>query len=282
MVETVVIDRSAETAGPTLEESAKALGIDPAQVDSTATEQTAPEKPAVPDFVPEKFRNAEDPLKAMADAYAELEKKLSKGEKDKAPAERNEPEAEDETKTEDDPEKTAEEVAQEAADKAGLDLNQLSDKYWENGSLEEGDYEALEKAGYPKHLVDQFIDGQKALVELQRQTVFAQVGGEENYGEMINWARDNFTEAEVAAFDKAVNGDDMNTVLMAVKGLKARYEAEAGFEPARTVTGGRNRGDGSVYESVAELQEDMRNPKYGADPAFRKRVEEKLARSSIL
>lgn len=282
MVDTVVIDRSAETAGPTLEESAKALGIDPAQVDASVAEQTAPERPAVPEYVPEKFRNAEDPLKAMADAYAELEKKLSKGQKNEAPTERKESEAEGETADEDAAEQTVEEAAQEAVEKAGLDLDKLSEKYWETGALEDSDYTALEQAGYPKHMVDEFIEGRRAVVELQRQSVFAQVGGEENYSSMINWARDNLTDTEIVAYDKAVNGDDMNTVLMAVKGLKARYEAEAGIEPARTVTAGRARVDGSVYESIAELQEDIRNPKYSTDPAFRKRVEVKLARSPIL
>lgn len=283
MVDTVVIDRSAENAAPTLEESAKALGIDPTKVDETATEQTATEAPAVPEYIPEKFRNAADPFKAMADAYAELEKKQGKTEnKADAPAEKtDEQEADDEGEAEGDPSE-AEQAAKDAADKAGLDLNALSDKYWENGSLEDADFEALEKAGYPKHLVEQFIEGRVALVNAQRNTVFSEVGGEDAYNSLTDWARDNLTEAEISAYDKVVNGNDMNAVLMAVKGLKARHEAEAGFEPARAVTGARTRGDTSVYESIAQLQADMGNSKYQNDPAFRAKVEAKLARSSIL
>jgi hypothetical protein len=64
--------------------------------------------------------------------------------------------------------------------------------------------------------------------------------------------------------------------------LKARYEAKRGVEPQRTLEGRKSNAGTDRYESVAELQEDMRNPKYAKDPAFRSRVEQKLARSDIM
>lgn len=269
----VSIDTSNDAPQPTLEELA-------AKMDEQApppAEETNEERPA---WLPEKFKSAED----MAAAYAELEKKLGAKSAEK-PAEENPPvntNAEEAGEDQDaDPDQTVEEQAQEAADKAGLDLEELSAKYFENGALEEGDYEALEKAGYPKYLVDQFIAGQEAQAALIEMQVFNSVGGEADYKAMLTWAGEELTPGEVNAFNKAVNSNDMDEVMAAVKGLKARFDATVGFEPTRQI-----KADGkateSVYRSVAELQRDMGDPRYKTDPAFRKDVENKLGRSNIM
>jgi hypothetical protein len=41
-------------------------------------------------------------------------------------------------------------------------------------------------------------------------------------------------------------------------------------------------GNLSIYELYKKLKEDMKNPMYDKDPAFRKKVETKLSRSNIL
>jgi len=70
--------------------------------------------------------------------------------------------------------------------------------------------------------------------------------------------------------------------LSAVRSLKSRYEEANGSEPKTTVTGKTGRATLSRYESIAELQKDMSDPRYQKDPAYRKRVEDKLGRSNIL
>jgi hypothetical protein len=70
-------------------------------------------------------------------------------------------------------------------------------------------------------------------------------------------------------------------VKQAVLGLKARREAVVGFEPQRTV-GGNAKPVADVYESIAQLKADMNKPDYKRDPAFRAKVEQKLARSNIM
>ena len=37
-----------------------------------------------------------------------------------------------------------------------------------------------------------------------------------------------------------------------------------------------------VFKSVAQVTEAMNDPRYSKDPAFRKEVEDKLARSSVI
>lgn len=253
-----------DTSEPSLIDQAKAAGIDVGNIDPTRTGQVADTKPTEP--IPDE----EDP--------------------DRVDTEEGDDEVTDDTTDDSDVDTDAEELsdeeakdeAEDATKKAGLDLNEVVERYYANGEqLDEKDYEALEKANYPKALVDQFIEGRKAVVEAQRQTVFATVGGEKVYTNITNWARDNLSEKEIAAYNTAVNSNNMDDVLMAVKGLKARYSEGRSVPPQKRVAG-RSSPAPSVYTSLTDLKADMANPRYSSDPVFRSKVEAKLARSNIL
>lgn len=260
----VSVDTSAEIVQPSLEEEA-------AKYDTPAPEEERP------GWLPEKFKSPED----LAKAYSELEKKLgSRNPKaeDEAPAAEDNAEAEAEA-----PEANeAEAQAREVAENAGLDFDALASKYWETGGLEDADYDMLQSKGIPKAMVEQFIAGQEALRARTEQEVFSSVGGEDTYKSMISWAGDNLSKDEQIAYNRAVNSGDPNMVMMAVKGLQARYTAEVGFEPSRSVTGENTKATATVYRSLAELQKDMADPRYAKDPAFRDDVVRKLERSDIM
>lgn len=264
----VSIDTSNDNPQPTLEELAAKMDEQASPASEENPDAASDERP---EWLPEKFKSVED----MAKAYSELEKKLSSGTKDTTePTEEEPPENTD-------GEENPEEQAAEAVEKAGLDLDDLSSKYWENGKLDDSDYEALEKAGYPKHIVDQFIKGQEAQASLIEQQVFNTVGGEEDYKAMVSWAGEELSPGEVKAFNKAVNSGDIDEVMAAVKGLNARYAASVGFEPTRQIKADGKGATAATYRSVAEMQRDMSDPRYRTDAAFRKDVEQKLARSNI-
>jgi hypothetical protein len=273
MVESITIDKSNDTPEPTLEEQARAAGIDPTGIDPTATSQTAEPRPA---WLPPKFKTPAD----MAAAYAELERKQSSQKTAEPQPDSNEAEdvEEDDDKTED----NNEEVEKTVEKATGLNFDELATEFWSNNeTLADERYEQLEQAGIPRSYVDAFIEGQKAIVNQTRNSVFTAVGGEGNYEKMLTWAAKSMSEAEVNAYNDAVNGNDMNKVMLAVNGLKARYETQVGFEPTREI-GGKTKASNDVYESIAQLQTDMSNPKYYKDEAFRARVEAKLSRSDIL
>lgn len=262
----VSIDTSQATPQPTLEEEA-------AKYDTPASEDNQSE--TRPEWLPEKFKSAED----LAKAYSELEKKLGSKPKEEA-----KPEAKSETKkdTSDSEETEPEKAARDAAENAGLNFDDLSAKYWDKGTLDDSDYAALEKSGIPKNIVDQFIAGQEAILNTTRSQVFESVGGEDTYVAMTEWAAENLSEAEIDAYNRAVNSNDLSMVQMAVKGLKAQYAASEGFEPKRNVTGGNAKKGADVYRSIAELEKDINDSRYKNDPAFRRDVESKLARSDIM
>lgn len=275
--ETVTIDLSAAKQEPSLEEQAKAAGIDVEGIDPNATAQTAKSEKILG-----KFENYD----ALEAAYKELEKKLGTPHElvEDTTAQRTEPEAKTETKTETNTADTQQQQnAEEAVTKAGLDLNEVSQRYWDNGEkLDPADYEKLDKAGYPKGIVDQFIEGVNASRTLARQAVFNTVGGEENYTSMLEWAKASFSTDEVRAYNDAVNSGDQAKTMFAVNGLKARYEATNGNEPTNTVAARAGRADGGRFDSIAQLMEAMRDPKYNSDPAYRRTVEQKLSRSDIM
>lgn len=275
MAEEHVKDLVEANPNPTLEEEAAALEAE------ASTEVT----PAIP----EKFmRDGKPDYEALAKAYSELEKKQS-GKKDETnTTEEESPEPEGDTskdegdKSEGDESDTPDEdAARKAVDAAGLDFDALSKEYWDTGKLDESSYTKLESKGIPRHLVDGFIRGQEAIIAQTKSAVFNEVGGEESYDSMITWASENLNPAEVAAYDAAVNSGDMNQITLAVKGLKARYDASEGVEPKVNIGGTTSKAN-DTFKSWAQVQKAMNDPRYSNDPAYIASVEAKLGRSGDL
>jgi len=256
----VSLDTSKDVQQPTLEEEA-------AKYDDPPTSEGSDEER--PEWLPEKFKSAED----LAKAYSELEKKLGSNQNKPEPTEEAAQADTDDTVVE------ADTTAEKAVAEAGLDLNELSQKFWDKGELDTEDYSALETKGIPKTLVDEYIALKTAQFE---NTIMSTVGGRDAYNSMIGWASDSLSQSEIDAYNRAVNSGDVNMANMATKGLQARFKAEAGFEPSRTVKGENVSATAEVYRSLAELQKDMSDPRYQKDSAFRKDVERKLERSDIM
>lgn len=219
-----------------------------------------------------KFKSQED----LAKAYSELEKKLGA----KPPTTPEAKPADPAVKVEEGTPPAKPEDAAKALEGAGLDYTAFSAEFAEKGELSADSYAKLEKSGIPRNMVDAYIAGQQALVTQQRNEVFQVAGGEQNYASAVEWAKTNMTTEEKASFNSVVNGGDMNATKLAVQGLMARYQAAEGREPDLT-GGSTHTGDADGYSSWAEVMRDMAKPEYNSDPAYRKKVENKVARSSI-
>ena len=197
---------------------------------------------AKPEWLPEKFNSPEE----MAKAYGELENKLGQPN-----PETPEPVKEDT--------KSDMEIADKAVESAGLDMGTLQQEFDTTGTLAETSYEALQKAGIPKDYVDQFIAGQNAVKASQEGEVKGLVGGDEGYSEMTSWAGGNMSAEEKTAYNSQVNSGDLETVKLAVLGLKARYEQANGSEPNLV----------------------MNDVRYSKDPAYQASVKQKIANSKL-
>jgi hypothetical protein len=266
MVDTVIVNSSTPTEDPA---HAQAMidKIDAANAVPPTDGETPPSDPQTedrPQWLPEKFKSPED----MAKAYAELESKLGK------PADPTPPV---------DPSATppADQVADELATK-GLDLNNFSQEFNTKGELSAESYDALEKAGYPRNIVDQYIDGQKAQAALYESEVKSIAGGDKSFAEMVDWAKANLTPAEIQAYNNAIDSRDPNQAKLAVSGIYAKFASARPTEPSLFKGNTASALSSDSYESIAQMQKDMANPDYAKDPAFRAKVERKLARSNIL
>jgi hypothetical protein len=72
----------------------------------------------------------------------------------------------------------------------------------------------------------------------------------------------------------------MSAVKMAVSGLHARYSTTEGREP-KLIGGRAPKGNTDKFESTAQLVAAMSDPRYSNDPAYQRKVQDKLGRSSI-
>lgn len=215
-----------------------------------------------------KARNEGKDLEAI---YKELESGLGK-----QPSPDEEPQ--------DAPKESSDQEQVEAAlEKAGLNFEEFSQEFQENGELSEESYEKLQKAGLPKEIVDTYIEGMKALAQQQFQEIYSITGGEEGYKAMIEWAASNLSENEKEAFNRAVMGD-LTQAKFAVEALHVRYTKSNGEPPKGLVQGQppSTRDSVGVYRSLEEMKRDMADPRYHSDPAFRADVHKKLERSNIL
>jgi vacuolar-type H+-ATPase subunit H len=235
----------------------------PAAGQQDHTEQTE-QRPA---WLPEKFNSPED----LAKAYDELQKKLGQAPQE---AQQGTDEATEKAQTE------TQQAAEKAVEQAGLDMSALESEVVENGTLSDKSFEALEKAGISREMVERYIEGQRALGEAVQSRLTAHVGGKEVLDGMLQWAATNLDRAEAEAFNQTVGGNEAQARI-ALDGLKAKYVAANGQPPANPVGGSRAAAGAPGYESLAQMQKDMSDPRYSTDPAFRQQVEAKLARSSV-
>ena len=162
--------------------------------EGTSTE----DKEIRPDWLPEKFTNAQE----LAKAYGELEKQFSARPKEEVKEGVKIPEP-----------------SKEVEGKRVSSLDKFYDEYAEKGTLTEDSYKQLAKQGLDKQLVDGYIEGQKALADNHTKSIHDVVGGTERYGELIDWASKNLSEAEQKTFNNLVDGGNVDEAKFAVQGL---------------------------------------------------------------
>lgn len=234
-----------------------------------------PQPASIPDYIPEKFRKAEDPIKALAEAYDAAVKKIGQ-----PPAqEQKKPDTEGDKKP-DNPLAIEQKAAEDALANVGLNFDDFANEFAQSGALAPESYEKLEKAGIPRDYVDAFIEGQAARAEAIRYQVLSEVGGEQGFAKMSEWAAKSLTKAELDAYNAAVDNPDVNVKRLAVQGLYSRYTTSVGTEP-NLVGGSVSGSKGDVFRSTNEVVAAMSDPRYGSDPAYTKDVTEKLGRSDV-
>ena len=207
-----------------------------------------------PEWLPEKFKTPED----LAKSYSELEKKLSQP-------------------SEDEPQQEAE--ATETEQSPAPQFDKYAEEFASSGELSADSFSELEKMGYPKEMVETYIQGLQATQSADANTVMELAGGQEGYKDLTDWARENMAEAELNVYNQMVESNTDNAKV-AVEWLMSRREAAGDVEP-NLLSGKSGSPQRDEFRSTAEVVSAMKDPRYHEDPAFRRDVEEKLARSSV-
>jgi len=232
-----------------------------------------------------KYKSVQD----LEQAYKELQAKMSRGEtvEPEADDDDGEPEAEAEEATTGSAREIYGDLIGGKLDEAGIDFGDMNTRWQQSGTLESGDYEQLAEAGFDRSMVDAYLSGLQykasqdtALTTKEVTSIKASLGGEAEYTKMIEWAGSALSPDEVEGFNQIINTQPMSAVKMAISGLHARYTAAEGREP-KLIGGRAPKGNTDKFESTAQLVAAMSDPKYSTDPAYQRKVQEKLSRSSI-
>jgi hypothetical protein len=217
-----------------------------------------------------KYKDAQE----LEKAYIELEKKL--GSRD-VQEETQEPQAEDQQ------EEWSEYSTQIEA------ISRAAEEFNTNGELSEETLAEFEQMS-SKELIQAYLEYEQNLpamdapqaVELSQGDINAiqnSVGGEAAYQNLVGWAAQNFSEAEIQAFDNVVDSGNVAAINLALAGLRARYTDAVGYEG--NMIQGKAAAPADTFKSQAEVVRAMSDARYDRDPAYRDEIMQKLARSDL-
>jgi len=216
-----------------------------------------------------KYKDAQE----LEKAYIELEKKLGS---------RDGQEETSESETEDQQEPSEYSSQIEAISRAAEEFNS-------KGELSAETLAEFEKMS-SKELIQAYFEYEKGLpamdapqaAELTQadiNTIQNSVGGEAAYQQLVGWAAQNFSEAEIQAFDNVVDSGNVAAINLALAGLQARYTDANGYEGK--MIQGKAAAPADTFKSQAEVVRAMSDARYDRDPAYRDEIMQKLARSDL-
>ena len=216
-----------------------------------------------PEWLPEKFESPEELAKAYSDLQAEFTRNRQNEESGREGVEK---------------------AAENAEALSVESFKEFSDEFNETGDVSQASRDMIVKnMGLPREMVDAYVEGQKALLNTQFDNIYGEVGGEDNYNEMLRWANENLSESDKNVFDDAVTQGSNDQMMFAIRNLAARWRLEGGSGSAPLIQGSTSStGAGGGYRSLAELTQAMGDPRYSKDPAYRQDVQTRLANSNIM
>jgi predicted S18 family serine protease len=218
-----------------------------------------------------KYKDAQE----LERAYIELEKKLGSRDGQEEETSESEPQDQQEERSEYSPQIEA--------------ISRAAEEFNSKGELSAETLAQFEQMS-SKELVQAYLEYEQGLpamdapqsVELSQgdiNTIQNSVGGEAAYQQLVGWAAQNFSEAEIQAFDNVVDSGNVAAINLALAGLQARYTDANGYEG--TMIQGKTAAPADTFKSQAEVVRAMSDPKYDRDPAYRDEIMQKLARSDL-
>lgn len=208
-----------------------------------------------------KYKNAEE----LESAYLELQKKLG--------ADGEEPE-----------EQVEEEEQFEETD------SDLFDRLWEGELNDQFSDELLDELSNadPTDLAQMHLDYRRQMeanapqpmTEETATQLKGMVGGDQEYSNLLGWAKENFSEQEIDMYDSIMDSGNTEAAFFAIQALALRYSDSVGTE-GELIQGRAATDSTQGFRSQAELVNAMNDPRYERDAAYRNDIMRKLELSDI-
>ena len=205
-----------------------------------------------------KFKSQDDLLKA----YQELEKKLGQP--------KNE-----ETKP---VENTSEQTATNNEGKQ-VDVSKFHAEFGANGSLSDASYQELEKLGFSKKDVDDYIEGQQLLANTFANSLFEKAGGQDKYIEMVNWASQNVDRNIIEDYNKAIADGNRQKVTQLAEYMNFKYQEALPKEQVRITGNSDSYGGMQPFAHKDEWQQATISRLYGKDAKYTNMVDKRYLES---
>ncbi len=174
--------------------------------------------------------------------------------------------------------------------KAGLPEDaaaRIEAEYDSDNKLSDESYKALEKAGYSRQFIDSYIQGQESIAEKFVTKVVDYAGGKDRFDKIVKHMKASSPESVESLFE-AMERQDLKSIRTIINLGMQSHAKKFGKAPARNMTKAspsvpakRASQAAQGYTSRSEMVSDMSKSEYRLDPAFRAKVEAKVAASSF-
>lgn len=163
----------------------------------------------------------------------------------------------------------------------GVDFDSLAKEFEDNGELSKESLDKLAKAGYPKSVVDAYINGMQAVSDRFVSNVMNMAGGEEGYKQLVNFIKGQ-PKSVIDSFNATIEGGNLGQIELAINGLMAQMQRAYGTaNPTVMARQTGNAQSSNGYSDKMEMVKDMSDPRYGRDKRFTEMVYTKVANSNF-
>lgn len=167
------------------------------------------------------------------------------------------------------------------------DWKQWTIEFATNNALSEDTVKAIqEKTKLPEFVVNEYMQGQKAKLEMAYAKASDLVGGRDELSKMFVWASKNLSQAEQNSINQNLASPAWDVALY---GLQTKYakatKTSKPAEPKPTARGQVNIASTqqgiTAYQSKREFSAERNNPQFESNPKFRAYVEQRMMRTDF-
>ena len=160
----------------------------------------------------------------------------------------------------------------------GVNFDKVVKEFEEYGALSGQTMADLAQAGYPKEVIQTFIDCRIMVEQQFIKSVYEQAGGEAEFNKIIQWAGANLPDKTVKAFNRAIDTNNLEQISLMMDGMKSRMIAKHGTAKPSILGSGTNATTSSNkgFGSKEEMVKAMSDPRYGRDAKYMREVELKM------